>query len=311
MKNIAPEHAQLHQNFVQYGTNAKEWMRKCVLLLPEIAQHRIWQQKGFGSLYEYAAKLAGMSRNTVDDALRILHKIEDKPALRRVVEEKGIHAVRPVAAIATPETESFWAEKASVMSKHTLEVYVQEYVRAETDFRPGTGNTSENPQQQAIENIPVEVFVPPKTTVVMQLDPDISAKLQKLKGAGDWNTLMKEFLQIREAQLEEQKPQPVTTDSRHIPNAIQRHVRHKTNDTCSFPRCAKPSKILHHTQRFALEKIHDPDRLEPLCTEHERIAHLGLIEHEEFPAKYWQIRMQSDTAHAKYHVDQMVARHRT
>ena len=31
----------LHQKFVRYGANAKEWTRKCALLLPEIERHRI------------------------------------------------------------------------------------------------------------------------------------------------------------------------------------------------------------------------------------------------------------------------------
>jgi hypothetical protein len=124
------EHKIIHQKFVLFGSNAKEWMRKCVLLLPEIEKHRIWEQKHFGSIYEYTAKLAGMSRNTVDDALRILKKIEGKPALRHVVAIKGINAVRPLIAIATENNESFWAEKAMQMSRHTLEVYVKEFTRA-------------------------------------------------------------------------------------------------------------------------------------------------------------------------------------
>ena len=256
MKNITPEHARLHCYFVRYGTNAKEWMRKCILLLPEIEKYRIWEQKGFGSLHEYAGKLAGMSRATVDDALRILHHIEDKPALQKVVEAKGINAVRPVASIATLKTAEFWAEKATIMSKNTLEVYIKEYSRLEENTCTSTENIAENPQQQAIDNFaaenPQEISVPPKTTLVLQLDPDLVTQLQKLKGTGDWNTLIQQLLEIRTAQLEQQKPKPVIANSRHIPAKIQRHVRHKTNNTCSFPNCAKPSQILHHTQRFAL-----------------------------------------------------------
>jgi hypothetical protein len=94
---------ELHEKFVEYGRNAKEWMRKCVLLLPEIEKERIWKKKGFGSIYEYAAKLAGMSRWQVEDALRILKKIGDKPFLQQVVEKKGINSVRPVVTIATKE----------------------------------------------------------------------------------------------------------------------------------------------------------------------------------------------------------------
>ncbi|KKQ70295.1 MAG: hypothetical protein US92_C0010G0027, partial [Candidatus Peregrinibacteria bacterium GW2011_GWA2_38_36] len=34
----------LHEKFVFYGKNAREWMRKCTLLLPEIEKHEIWKK---------------------------------------------------------------------------------------------------------------------------------------------------------------------------------------------------------------------------------------------------------------------------
>ena len=58
LKSMKSDHQILHQKFKQYGANAKEWTRKCILLLPDIEKYRIWEQKGFGSIYEYAAKLA-------------------------------------------------------------------------------------------------------------------------------------------------------------------------------------------------------------------------------------------------------------
>lgn len=299
----------IHQNFMLYGANAKEWMRKCVLLLPEIEKHRIWEKKGFSCIYEYAAKLAGMSRNTVDDALRILKKIEDKPALKQVVEEKGLNAVRPVITIATPETEGFWAEKAMAMSKNTLEIYVKE-------IRPRTAKNARNSHQQAIEdqaldNLQQGKASAQKKTVIMELDTDIAEQLQKLKGSGDWNVLMKELLQARKAQMEAQKPMPVETESRHIPAKIKKYVTARTNNTCSFPRCTRQAKILHHTQRYALEHIHDPDRLEPLCKAHERLVHLGLVDKEELPANEWRLRKEPDKSEPKYKVDVLVARYRT
>ncbi|MFA6550124.1 MAG: hypothetical protein WCT36_02095, partial [Candidatus Gracilibacteria bacterium] len=51
----------LHEKFIFYGKNAKEWMQKCVLFLPEINRLRIWEKKGFKNIYEYARILAGMS----------------------------------------------------------------------------------------------------------------------------------------------------------------------------------------------------------------------------------------------------------
>lgn len=76
MKNI-------HEQFVFHGKNANKSLNECKMLLPEIERQMIWREKGFVSIYEYAAKLACMSRGQVDDALRIMKRIEDKTALYR------------------------------------------------------------------------------------------------------------------------------------------------------------------------------------------------------------------------------------
>ncbi|MFH1284927.1 MAG: hypothetical protein ABIH78_05085 [Candidatus Peregrinibacteria bacterium] len=287
----------LHEKFVQYGQNAKEWTRKCVLLLPEIEKHRIWEKKGFLSVYEYAAKLAGMSHDKVNEALRILRKIEDKPELKKIVAEKGILAVRPVAAIVTKETDGFWAEKAKEMSMHTLETYIQEYKK-------------EQKSRLRAKEVRITTEESETITISMDLDPETAQRLQKLKGQEDWNKLMKEFLKLREEKIESSRPEAVKATSRTIPSKIKKHVLQKTNNTCAFPGCTKPCQILHHTQRFALKPVHDPDKIVPLCKNHERLAHLSLIENEELPPKYWKIRKEPDTIHPKYKIDQRVAAYR-
>jgi hypothetical protein len=247
----------LHEEFVRCGRAAIEWRRKCELLLPEIYKSGVWRRKGFGSIYEYAAKLAGMSANTVDECLRVFRRIEDKPELMKVAAEKGLQAVRPVAAIATQETAAFWAEKVKDMSRHTLETYVK-------DIR--------------LENHRVEEIQPVKLT--LELDPKIAAELEKLKGNGSWNELMTKLLR-------QEIPEPVRATSRHIPNHIQYFVKEKYAGRCHYPSCQRQGEILHHTQRFALEKVHDPSRLVYLCKEHERIAHLGLFDNEEESTFAW------------------------
>lgn len=298
-KKMSEGERRIHGQFVEYGRNAREWLRKCALLLPEIDRKEIWRKKGFGSIYEYAAKLAGMSRSSVDEALRVLKRIEDKPELLRVIETYGIQRVRPVANIATVETSEFWAEKACDMSKHTLETYVREYRK---DFLPGEEISD---QKRSPES---ELFAEQDRAAIieMNLDQEIAQKLLKLKGAGDWNTLMKKLLIEREEKFEQEKPQPVATKSRHIPARIERFVLEKTNGQCAYPKCTKPHESLHHTQRFALEKVHDPDRLAPLCEKHERIAHLGLIENEEAPPENWRLRKTYDPMHYKRQVDELV-----
>lgn len=291
----------IHAQFVRYGRNAREWLRKCALLLPHIEEKQIWQKKGFSSIYEYCAKLAGMSRSCVDEALRVLKKIEDKPELKKVVEVFGIQRVRPVASIATKETAEFWAIKAMDMSKNTLETYVREYKKEyepepSCDVFPREDTSSQNSSYPT----------PQKLNITMSLDAEVAQQLLKLKGMGDWNTLMKKLLAERAGKFEQEKPKPVATKSRHIPARIERFVREKTNGQCAYPGCIKPYEILHHTQRYGLEKIHDPDRLAPLCKEHERIAHLGLIENEEQPSENWRLRKNHDLNHPKRQVDEIV-----
>ncbi len=271
---------ELHQQFQEHGQNARKWLKTCALMLPKIAARKIWKKEGFGSIYEYAAKLAGMSRWQVNDALRIMKKVEDFPALQEVIEKKGLGAVRPVVAIATPETDSFWAQKASSLSKHTLQTYVKEF---KLQGKNGPGPTSQ----------PVEF--PEK----------LAKRLEQFKKRADYTGLLSKFLDSLE-----ESPKPVHTYSRHIPTHIRRHVLQKTGNLCAFPGCTKPYKILHHTQRFGLEKVHDPNRLVPLCKAHERLAHLGLIENEEGPPETWKIRRKPDQNHPKILVDQLVQKYR-
>jgi len=344
---MKPEHQIIHFQFKQYGANAREWMRKCVLLLPDIERYRIWEQKRLGSIYEYAAKLAGMSHDTVNDGLRILKKTDDMPEIRRVIEMKGIGAVKPIENLLTKENAAFWAEKALAMSKHTLEVYVRELRKSELMERGGKlrhgemsgsgvlengsastcgthllddgtltclGNLSEElfGRPGALENIGNEqqeaILI--KKIVGMELEPEVIEQLEKLKGQGDWNELMKQFLQMRTEHLERQKPEAVKTESRHIPAKIQRYVFERTNGACAYPGCTKPMKIKHHTQRFGLEKIHDSDRLFGLCKGHERIAHLGLIENEEGMPLAWKIKKVPDYDAPKFKIDELVAKYR-
>jgi hypothetical protein len=287
----------LHKKFSEYGKNAKEWTRKCALLLPEIDRKRIWEKKGFSCIYEYAAKLAGMSRNTVRETIRIMEKVEDKPELRKVVEEKGINAIRPVATISTPETDKFWAEKAKQMSVRTLETYAKEYRNLSSQNLPCLKNKLSSKSHHVV-------------TFEIELSRETTAKLAKLKGKNNWETLMKDLLRIREQSIEQEKPKTVKSQSRYIPAKINKYIIKKTNGQCAFPGCAKPCKIRHHADRFSVQREHNPERIIPLCQEHEQIAHLGLIRNEHLLPESWEIREQAETGTYKSKIDKVVQGYR-
>ncbi len=235
----------IHEEFSRYGKNAREWMNKCVLMLPEIDKNRIWKKRGFGSIYEYAGKIAGMSRHKVDDSLRIIRKIEDKPALMKVAKMKGINSVRPVATIASKETDSFWAKKAEEMSKHTLATFVR---GRKTESRPGT-------------------------KILVELDKEIVDALEKIKGDGDLNDAIKKL-------LGREKPATVKTNSRAVPAKIKRYIKERSGGLCEHPNCKKAGEHIHHTEPFAIKKEHNPDKLLHLCKAHHTIIHMG---YEQLP----------------------------
>lgn len=270
----------LHEEFSYYGKNAKLWMRKCQMLLPEIQRKQIWRKKGFNSLYEYAAKIAGMSRAKVDDSLWIMHKIKDKPALKVVAEQKGLNAVRPVVSIATSDNEYELALKAQQMSQHTLKAYAKE-----------------------IRNLRVD----PKKCKI-EIKQSTLIELQKLQGDQDLDTLLLELIALKKSQLP-QKPKAVKTKSRHIPAKIKKYIHARANNRCEFPSCTKKYHQLHHTDRFALKQEHDPSKIYALCKAHHDLTHQGLIANEDLPPRYWKIRHQANKFDLKYIVDQQVTKH--
>lgn len=314
----------VHQQFTRYGTNAKEWTNKCAMLLPEIERRKIWRKKGFKDIYEYAAKLAGMSRSTVDNASWALGKIEDRPALMKIAEEKGINAIKPVVTISTVESDSFWAEKARNMSMHDLETYVRDVRNGMGTTEPQSGATKtvtnqpnflDNPPNKYDENPQVSFLraeklqpVKPTVTITMELKPETAQKLEKIKGGGTWNEAMEKLLKIREQQLSQTKPQPAKTTSRHIPAEIKDFVTERDCSRCAFPRCNRPYSQLHHTQGFARENIHDPDRIFCLCFSHHSLAHQGLIENENMPPTNWKIREKPDENSQRFGIDRLVGK---
>jgi len=247
-----------HKKFVFYGKNAKEWMRKCELLLPEIERKKIWKKKRYGSIYEYAAKLAGMSRRKVDDCLWVLRKIEDKPKLKEVAEKKGINRIRPVVTSATKETDEFFAKKAEEMSQNALRAFMKK--------------SRVNPKPK-----------PAKSTIFIKLDTKLANKLEALKEREDFEKLLEKFVDSLE-----EMPEPVQAGSRHVPKKTENYVVNKTAGRCAH--CNRKYDVLHHIDRFAQHPTHDPDKIIPLCNGCHELAHLGYIENEHDPPTEWRVR---------------------
>lgn len=280
----------LHKKFSEYGLNAKQWLHKCALMLPTIQKYQVWRHKGFSSIYEYAAKLAGMSKYQVDNSLRIIKKIKDKPELLKIAETKGVNSVRPVVTIATKQNAKFWAEKANKMTKNELEVYVR-------DIR---NQNNQKTQEQAETKT---------ATITMQLEKNLVHKINKYS-KGDINKLIKHMLQLYEAdlnkKLNQNKPETKKATSSHIPTKIRKFVEKRCQGKCEFPECNNKFKELHHTERLKSVKKHDPDKIIALCKAHHNLAHMGFIDNENQETKFWKIRKHPNRLDLNRYIDDKV-----
>jgi hypothetical protein len=282
-KTLKDKVNELDVEFSEYGKNALDWRRQCELMLPKIVKFDVWKYKGCSSVYEYAAKKAGMSKYTVNEALRVMKKIEDMPELIDVAVEKGVGRVKPVATIATKEDAGFWAKKASGMSKHVLETYVKNVRETGLPGKPSKPDEVLDGCGKSDEVVIGAGKGSGKAKVVMELDIELVDKLKKLRGDGDWNNLIKKFIdesEVCNSSVGEKKPGIVKGKSRHVPVKIRRYVGKKNSGMCGFSGCCKKGKELHHVRRWRFGQVHDPDKMALLCEEHHKLVHLGLADED-------------------------------
>ncbi len=256
---------QLYQLCKKYGTNALMWRRKFTGLLPEVNRRRLYEKRGFSSIFEFAKKLCGLSEKQVRLALNLNERFKDKPALKGLLTsgEVSVNKLTRVTSVATPEDEEFWAEKVQQLSKSALETFVKDV---------------KNENQNGLYKPQIEVKSLPGQT--LNLDSDVEEELLELQGKGvDVNELLREFLEKRRQEIAQEKEELVAemgvvpAKSRYIPVKIRRHLQKEHGDMCTIAGCRKSAREIHHTQRFALASNHNPKYLAPVCREHHAIAH--------------------------------------
>ena len=256
----------------KYGKQAKLWRQKFIGLLPEVNRRKIFEQKGFGSIFEFASKLAGLSHEQVRRALNI-EKRFDKAGLEdlRDVFVKGevsMHKLARVVSVATIENEGVLIDAVKDLSQSAIETYVRdESVRTHTF-------SFDLPQEKA--------------KLDFELSDEVLDRLNELNSKGmDVNTILMELLDKREKELSEEK-EDVAEDiivneeekrkaghevGRNIPAKVKKVLKKEHGNKCSIPHCKKDSTVIHHVVRFGSHRSHDPRLLAPLCHQHHEIAH--------------------------------------
>ena len=278
-----------------YGEQARVWRQKFCGLLPEVNRRKLHERKGFGSIFEFAKKLAGLSEEQVRRVLNLERKFESTPVLKKMLVngETSVNKLARIASIATPENQEILAEQVKLLSSRALETLARDERTATIDEQIATaGPHNQNGfQEPYFGNKSVHVH-----TQMPQLDDDVKTRLNELQNKGiDINELLRKFLDAREEEIENEKQELSEKEleraekaraerikpTRYIAVKIRNIIQKEHGEKCSISGCNKQTAEIHHTQRFALSKNHDPRFLAPLCVEHHKIAHtIDLAYHE-------------------------------
>ena len=275
--------AELYSKCKHFGEISLKYRWKFAGLLPEVNRRRLYEKKGFGSIFEFAAKLAGMSEKQVRRVLNLDERFEKMPTLNRMLVEgkASVNKLARVASVATPENEEFWGRQVNVMSKSALETLVRDEKFA------AAGRVAATAGQQE-KSVPGHNFLS-VNAADLGLSSSTVEKLLEFKRRGiPIDELINKFLNQWELEIALEKEalsaEAKTTDSRYIPTKIRELVKKEYGTKCSIVSCDKPSQAIHHSQRFGLAQTHDPKFLAPLCREHHIIAHAVDLQFREFRA---------------------------
>ncbi len=213
----------LHNTFKQFGTLAITYRQKCIGMLPEINRLRVYEKKGYGSIYEYAAKLAGISREQVQRVLQLERKFEDKPALKNMLikGEASVSKLAKIASIATACNQQELADRVKILSRSALETLARdqrilnEQIQNNENSVPGnrteeelclSSGCVEDPALAVAHRNLEENTINLKVIQTLSFENKQQLMLLAEKGI-DINKLIEEMLETRKQAIEKQKEQ--------------------------------------------------------------------------------------------------------
>lgn len=272
----------LHQKFVKLGKDRNKLTRELLAMIPEIYKREIYKKEGYATIYEYAGKIAGLSKFVVEKVLRTEKYLQEKPFLKRAILTQGIHKVALVAKIATPENEKIWADKIENMSKSAIQ------------------ELSKEVRNKPFSEVKCKAV---QTQIKIELDEEMQFLFLKLKNRIGKNISNKEAMRQMLLKLTEQEFQKKSTIqkspgknlpkvSRYVPVEKKREALTENNGKCKYPGCNSPVEIFHHTDRFATSHSHDS--VSGMCKVHHEFAHNGLIQNEKDKFENWQLNINHE-----------------
>lgn len=261
----------------EYGEKSRYWKNKFAGLLPEVYRRHLYRKKGFESIFEFAAKLAGMSHEQVRLVLNLEKKFDDKPTLKSLLVNGQVspNKLIRIASIATPDNQETLAQWTQTLSKNALDTLVRDHKIAQQDGlqQPLLGDES-LPGHSKLQDVGEAV------KIVEKLSPETQRQLLELIDKNiNIDEIISTALKNRDDEIAAEKHAAAEEtakkcSTRHIPARIIRIINAEQGDKCAVPTCNNRAEEVHHELPFALTKNHDPYNLKKLCKAHHEIAHL-------------------------------------
>lgn len=275
MRNLSDK--ELYVECKKWGSAALKARWRFEGLLSEVNRRRLYEKKGFDTIYDFARILAGVSRNQVNRVLQLDRKFEDKPALREVLIEGkvSVNKLARVASIATEENQIELLEKVQKLSKAAVDVYVKERRNIEPD---GLFKTDEPVPGHSIDE-PNYDF-----EIINAMSPELKKSLKELIDQGhNVNKILLGLLAERARKIEEEmeevscevrrEEEEEPKNGRYVKVKIKRILREKYGSKCGQKGCENLAVNIHHEKLFAKNHTNDPRWLRPLCKSHHEIVH--------------------------------------
>jgi hypothetical protein len=133
---------ELYAQCKKWGRQALEAKHKFEGLLPEVNRRRLYERRGFETIYDFARILAGLSRDQVNRIFCVSKKLEDKPMLHKLLieGEVSVNKLSRVISIATTENQQDLAEKVKTLSQKAIEITVREIRESDWSSAQSTKN---------------------------------------------------------------------------------------------------------------------------------------------------------------------------
>jgi hypothetical protein len=295
-----------------------EIVAEMVLLVHEIERDRLFRALGATSVTAYMKKCAGWDASKTEKIVALARNVEELPHLREALVRGalGWTTAYLASAVATPETDADWTQKALTLTQNQLEAEI-----ARTKGRPVVQRVTLNvsPAQLAAVDLAV--------TAVRSEDPSrklpfgeavAEACRRVVEGAGAGGSNIQVVIhvcaechkatregkngpvEISQAELEALACDAEVVDirtkkgrlSRTIPPRTKRFVRARDHGRCRVPECQNRAHVHFHHQGGWLNVGHDPLSVYLICVGHHQAIHDGdLIVRKLAPGRFEFFRL--------------------